>query len=65
MTEDYIYKDSLVAISNYSITFFNYYYPTKKNLTVEFGDIEKIEIKKLTLLNGKYRFWGTGNFICW
>jgi len=42
--EDYIYKDNLVAISNESITFFNYYYPSCKSLTVKFIEIEKIEI---------------------
>jgi hypothetical protein len=63
--EDYIYQDSLIEISNNSITFFNYYYPGGKSLTVSFYDIEKIEVKEPTLLNGKYRFWGTGNFITW
>ena len=63
--EDYIYKDNLVAISNESITFFNYYYPSCKSLTVKFIEIEKIEIKEPSLLAGKYRYWGTGNFVSW
>ena len=63
--EEYVYQDNLVAISNSSITFFNYYYPGGKSLSVSFYDIEKIEIKKPALMNGKYRYWGTGNFITW
>ena len=62
---DYLYKDSLVEISNNSITFFNYYYPGGKSLSVSFYDIDRIEVKEPTLLNGKYRYWGTGNFISW
>lgn len=63
--DGYIYKDNLVEISNNSITFFSYYYPGGKSLSVSFYDIEKIEVKEPTLLNGKYRFWGTGNFLTW
>jgi ABC-type phosphate transport system substrate-binding protein len=63
--EESIYRDNLVEISNGSITFFNYYYPSSKNLTVKFNEIEKFEVKEPTLLTGKYRFWGTGNFITW
>jgi hypothetical protein len=63
--DDYIYKDNLIAISNNSITLFNYYYPSCKSLSVSFFDIDRIEIKKPTLLTGKYRFWGTGNFVSW
>ena len=63
--EEFHYQDSLVTISNNSITFNNYYYPSSKNLNVSFYDIDKIIIKEPTLLNGKYRYWGTGNFITW
>ena len=63
--ENHVYQDNLVAISNDSITFFNYYYPGGKSLSVSFYNIEKIEIKSPTLLNGKYRYWGTGNFMTW
>jgi hypothetical protein len=63
--DDYIYQDNLVALSNNSITLFNYYFPSGKSLSISFYDIDRIEIKKPNLLTGKYRFWGTGNFVSW
>jgi hypothetical protein len=63
--EQRIYKDKLIEITDNSITFLNYYYPSSKRLTVQFSDIEKIISKMPTLFSGKYRYWGTGNFITW
>jgi hypothetical protein len=41
-----------------------YYFPFgKKHVTL--SDIEYIEAKTPTLLNGKWRIWGTGDFITW
>ncbi len=63
--EQNIYKDKLVKITDSSITFYNYYYPSSKSLTIPFSDIERIVTKMPTLFTGKYRYWGTGNFITW
>ena len=59
-----LYKDILVEISDDSITLKNYYFPfiSKKVL---FKDIEKIEVKKPNLWNGKWKIWGTSNFSYW
>jgi hypothetical protein len=63
--QDFIYKDNLVAISKYSIIIFNYYFPTFKEIEVNFSEIEKIEVKEPSLITGKYRYWGTGDFTSW
>ncbi len=64
MKEEILYKDNLVEIRDDSIRPKNYYFPFgSKNIL--FKDIEKIEIKEPTLINGKWRIWGTGNFLCW
>ena len=47
------------------ILFRNYYFPTFSDKTVQFREIENIVLKKPTLKKGKYRFWGTGDFIHW
>ncbi len=60
-----LYKDKLVRISDHSITLYNYYFPSSKSLTVLLQDIKKVDTLMPTLLNGKFRFWGTSNFITW
>ncbi len=59
-----IYADNLVEITEYSILFRNYYIfrGAKK---VRFADIESLEIFKPTVMNGKWRIHGTGNFRTW
>jgi hypothetical protein len=56
-----LYIDRLVRISETSITFFNYYYPSSKSLTVPFHNVKKVVSLMPTLLNGKYRLWGTSS----
>ncbi|MBK7230667.1 MAG: hypothetical protein IPH97_17765 [Ignavibacteriales bacterium] len=58
-----LYIDRLVRISETSITFFNYYYPSSKSLTVPFHNVKKVVSLIPTLLNGKYRLWGTSSFL--
>lgn len=60
-----LYKDKLIRISDHSITFYNYYFPTSKSLTVLLEDVEKVNTIKPTIFNGKYRFWGTSNLFTW
>jgi hypothetical protein len=60
-----IYRDSLVSITGDSITFFRYSFPLLSDREVLFQDIDFIEIKKPTILAGKWRLWGSGNFSTW
>ena len=59
------YADRLVEIKNNYILFHNYYFPIPTTKTVMFDEIETIFMVKPTLLNGKYRYWGSGDFMHW
>lgn len=60
-----IYRDRLVRISDHSITFYNYYFPSSKSLTILLTEIKKVKTFRPSVFNGKYRFWGTSTFITW
>ena len=59
-----IYSDSLMEVSESGVRFRNYYFPMGSK-SVPFADIISIESKPTTLLNGKWRLWGTGDFMTW
>ncbi len=62
--EKILYRDSLIEIRNESILIKHYYFPfISKNILL--SNIEKIEIRESTLMNGKWRIWGTGRFTNW
>ena len=65
MNENILYSDRLIEIRNDSILFHNYYFPIAAAKAVKFDEIETIFIKQPTMLNGKYRYWGSGDFIHW
>jgi hypothetical protein len=60
-----IYQDPLVSITEDTIVFEHYYFPTGKRKVVRFADIQWIQVKDATILNGKWRIHGTGNFKIW
>ena len=64
MKEAMLYQDNLIEIRNDSIILKHYYFPfiSKKIL---FNNIEKIDTKEPTLINGKWRIWGTGSLTVW
>jgi hypothetical protein len=59
-----IYKDKLVEIEEDSILIKDYYYPFGDK-RVNFNNIESIIVQKPTLLSGKYRYYGSGDFRTW
>jgi len=65
MNKNILYADKLVEIRNDSILFHNYYFPIPTSKTVKFDEIETIFMVKPTLINSKYRYWGSGDFILW
>jgi hypothetical protein len=65
MKNDILYQDKLVLISNHSILFRNYYYPSQKPKEIAFSDVENIKVKQPTLWTGKWRIHGTGDFRTW
>ena len=59
------YQDTLVSISPTHVRIKNYYYPNGADKLVSVQDIEWVQIKKPSIMNGKWRFWGTGNLRTW
>ncbi len=64
MIASLLYRDTLVEISEDSILFLNYYYPFG-NKRVHFKDVDRLLVKVPSLRNGKYRYYGTGDFRTW
>ena len=60
-----LYEDKLVEIREDSLTLKNYYFPSMSPKIVPFRDIERIDIKEASILTGKWRIQGTGDFRTW
>ena len=65
MEESVLYSDKLISINEEEITFHKYYFPTHSDKTMKYSDIKKIKVVKPSLINGKYRYWGTGDLLHW
>ena len=65
MNENILYSDKLIEIRNDSILFHNYYFPIPSDKTAKFDEIENFFTVTPTIINGKYRYWGSGDFILW
>ncbi len=65
MNQETLYEDKLVIINNYSITIKNYYFPSHSCIIVKYDDIARVTVKQPTITTGKYRYWGTGDFVHW
>jgi hypothetical protein len=59
-----LYSDGLITIKRDAVIFHNYYFPGIKK-TVPISAIEKINEYEPTVLNGKWRIWGTGGAYVW
>ena len=60
-----LYADKLVEIREDSLTLKNYYFPSMSPKRIPFDQIERIEIKQASILTGKWRIQGTGDFRTW
>ena len=58
------YKDSLIAINDSSVTFFNYGI-LGGSRTLNMSDIERIDVLKPDIWTGRYRYHGSGDFRTW
>jgi hypothetical protein len=65
MNTGIIYNDNLIEIKSGSIILKRYTFPFLKPKEISFDEIEKIEALVPTLMNGKYRHWGSNDFITW
>ena len=59
-----IYSDKLIEMTQETILFRHYYFPWG-NKKIEFSNIKKVEILEPTLMSGKWRIHGTGDFTTW
>jgi hypothetical protein len=64
MKQNILYSDKLLNVFENGIQFKNYYFPFVSKL-VKFSEILTVERKSPTLLDGKWRIWGTSNFTIW
>jgi hypothetical protein len=65
MSDNIQYKDSLITINSNKLILHHYYFPTGTSKRIAFSKIDHIESVQPTLLSGKWRFWGTGDFRTW
>lgn len=59
-----LYSDGLIDITDDAVVLKRYYFPFGSR-RVPFSDIQRIDKEEPTLLNGKWRLWGTGTFTTW
>lgn len=65
MENNMLYSVKLVDVDDEVIQLKKYYYPLANAKFIKFADILKIEKRKPTLSNGKWRYWGSGNLMTW
>jgi hypothetical protein len=65
MQNDLIYSDKLVDVNDKGIRLKKYYFPLGQAKFVKFQDILRMEKRQPTLANGKWRYWGSGDFVTW
>lgn len=59
-----IYADRLIQVTDKSILFKSYYFPFGSK-RIELSDIDHVEVKEPSLLSGKWRIHGSGDFRTW
>ena len=59
-----IYSDGIIEMTGESILFRKYYFPFGSK-RIELSRIDHIEVRTPSLLNGKWRIHGTGDFRTW
>lgn len=59
-----IYADRLIQVTEKSILFKGYYFPFGSK-RIELSDIDHVEVKESSLLSGKWRIHGSGDFRTW
>jgi hypothetical protein len=60
-----LYKDGLIEITDQEIVFRCYYFPSGADKSVPLNQIEGVQVRKPSFFGGRWRLWGTGNFLTW
>lgn len=55
-----LYQDGSILITDLAITISDYYFPTGNAKVIPWSDVKSVTLKKMGVLNGKYRAWGMG-----
>jgi hypothetical protein len=64
INEPTLYADGLITITPHAIVLHHYYFPFVSK-TVQLNNVERIEAREPTMMNGKWRIWGSGGFGWW
>ena len=64
MVSEVIYSDKLVEITTHGILFRKYHFPFGSR-QLAFSEVDGVLAKEPTWLNGKWRIWGTADFLTW
>ncbi|NLT50366.1 MAG: hypothetical protein GXX85_05550 [Ignavibacteria bacterium] len=65
MSQNYLYTDEFIDLTENTVKFKNYFVPFKKERELKLKEIEKITLLQPNIWNGRYRLNGTGNFKDW
>jgi len=60
-----LYQDSLITIEGDYLTLKNYYFPSMSSKKILFANVENIKVYDPSILRGKWRIQGTGDFRIW
>ena len=60
-----LYQDSLITIEGDNLTLKNYYFPSMSSKKILFANVESIMVYESSILRGKWRIQGTGDFRTW
>ncbi len=64
MDNNILYSDNFLEIKEGSILVRDYYYPFG-NKSVQFENVDSVVVKKPSIFNGRFRYYGTGDFRTW
>lgn len=59
------YSDGLIDIDGEFIVLKKYYFPFGNSKRIPIGDVKAVRSAVPSVMNGKYRIWGTGWFDGW
>ncbi len=60
-----LYKDSVIELTDQEIVFHRYHFPSGSDRRVSLSEVESVQVEPLSVRNGRYRLWGTGDFRTW
>ncbi len=65
MTDRAFYDDGLVALDRDGVTIRQYYFPLGASKRIPYARIKGVQARRMGLLSGKGRMWGSGDFRHW